>query len=116
MKSNKSSRTKRLFQGMGIGYVICLFTHIIAALIPMYLVLPFAERFLGHACSSHHCDAVHSHGLLNHIVGDIIILTMVLIPVALLTWLGHRLVKYVRCKCGVTHEYDPCETCQHRKY
>ena len=106
---------------MGIGYVICLFTHIIAALIPMYIVFPFAERFLGHGHSHGHCCHhygvyAHSHGLLNHIVGDLLVLTMVIIPVAMLTWLGHKLVKYFRCKCGTVHEDDPCETCQHRKY
>ena len=114
MKVNQVTKTKRLFQGMGIGYVICLFTHVIAALIPMYVVFPFAGRFFGHD----HCHSYggHSYGLLNHILGDILILTMVLIPVALLTWGGHKLVKYIRCKCGVVHENDPCETCQHKKY
>jgi len=122
MKTKRSTKTKRLFQGIGIGYIICLFTHIIAALIPMYIVFPFAERFFGHGGHSHgHCchhygAYAHSHGLVDHIMGDILVLTMVIVPVALLTWLGHKLVKHIRCKCGVLHENDPCETCPHRKY
>jgi len=105
---------------MGIGYVICVCTHIIAALIPMYVVFPFAERIFGHGhnhCYHSYCESyAHSHGVMNHILGDILILTMVIIPVALLTWLGHRLVKYFRCKCGIVHENDPCEACPHRKH
>jgi len=102
---------------MGIGYVICLFTHIIAALIPMYVVFPFAQRFFDYGCAHGHDHyGAHAHGLLNHIFGDILILTMVIIPVALLTLLGHKLVRYFKCKCGVVHEDDPCDTCQHRKY
>ena len=116
MKINQVSKNKRLFQGMGIGYFICLLTHIIAALIPMYVVFPFAERFFGHThgpqCAAHG----HSAGLLSHIMGDVLILTMIIIPVALLTFFGHKLVKYVRCRCGAVHEDDPCETCPHKKY
>ncbi|MCL2404379.1 MAG: hypothetical protein FWC92_02400 [Defluviitaleaceae bacterium] len=118
-KTNQKVKTRRLFQGMGIGYVICLFTHIIAALLPMYIIFPFAGRFFEHSHSHSYCEgahAAHSHGLFNHIVGDILVLTMVIIPVALLTLLGHKLVKYFRCKCGTVHDNDPCETCEHRKY
>ena len=104
---------------MGIGYVICLLTHIIAALIPIYVVFPFAERFFGHGhshgCCHYYVAGARSHGLLNHILGDIIVLTMIIIPVALLTLLGHKLVKCFRRKCGTTHESSPCQTCEHRK-
>ena len=119
MKTKQISRNRRLFQGMGIGYVICLLTHIIAALIPMYVVFPFAERFFGHGHShGHHYAHGHhyTHGLLNHIMGDILILTMIIVPVAVLTFLGHKLVRRLRCGCGEEHENDPCESCEHRKY
>ena len=120
MKANRSSKNKRLLQGMGIGYIICLITHIIAALIPIYLVFPFAERFLGHGhlhgCCHSYGAYSQTQGLMNHILGDIMVLTMIIIPVSLLTWAGHKLVKYIRCRCGTVHENDPCETCQHRKY
>jgi len=124
----KQFKNKRLFQGMGIGYIICLVTHILAALLPMYVVFPFAEHLFGHSCGHSHSHGHgcgyeyyghiydHSHGLLNHILGDILILTMIIIPVALLTWLGHKLVRYFKCKGGCTHDEDPCETCPHRKY
>jgi len=122
MKTTQQAKTRRLFQGMGIGYIICLFTHIIAALIPMYVVFPFAARFFGHGhshghdhCCGHYAACTHSYGLFSHIIGDILVLTMVIIPVALLTWLGHKLVKYFRCKYGAVHENDPCDECPHRK-
>jgi len=113
----KRFKNKRLFQGMGIGYITCLVTHILAALLPMYIVFPFAEHIFGHDCSGNLCIGHdHSHGLLDHILGDIMILTMILIPVALLTWLGHKLVRYFKGKCcGSAHEDDPCETCPHKK-
>ena len=119
MRITKSSKNKKLFQGMGIGYAICLLTHIIAALIPMYVVFPFAERFFGHRHPHGHCHhymaGAHSQGLLNHILGDILILTMIIIPVALLTLLGHKLVNYFRCKCSDAQDGNPCHTCEHRK-
>ena len=116
MKNKKPLKNRRLLQGMGIGYFMCLITHIIAALLPMYVVLPFAEHLFGCGHShSHGHQYGHSHGLLDHILGDILILTMILLPVALLTWLGHRLVRYFQCKCGVVHKVDPCENCLHRK-
>ena len=102
-------KNKRLFQGMGIGYIVCLATHVIAALLPMYVVMPFAGRFFDSGCC-------HEVGLLDHIVGDILILTMVLVPVALLTWGGHKLVRYFKCKCGVLHEKDPCSGCVHKRF
>lgn len=122
--NDKKTSKKRLFQGMGIGYLVCLITHIIAALIPVYVVFPFAERWFGHGHShghshSHHAHEVYeaaSHGLFSHILQDILILTAIIIPVALLTFLGHKLVKRLRCKCGEVHPQDPCETCEHRKY
>ena len=114
--NKKKFKNKRLFQGMGIGYLTCLTTHILAALLPMYFVFPFAEQLFGGA-RGHNCGDIYeqSPGLLNHILGDILILTMVLIPVTLLTLLGHKLVKHIKCKCAVTHEEDSCETCPHRK-
>jgi len=119
MKNKKPLKNKRLLQGMGLGYVMCLITHIIAALLPMYVVFPFADHLFGGGHShSHHSHGHHYgylHGLLDHVLGDILILTMILLPVALLTWLGHRLVKYVHCKCGTVHEKDPCESCLHKK-
>ena len=111
MKTKQTARSKSLFQGMGIGYVICLLTHIIAALIPMYVVFPFAQRFFSHGHEHH-----YSHGLLSHVLGDILILTMIIVPVAALTFLGHKLVRRLRCGCGEEHENDPCESCEHRKY
>ncbi|MCL2528659.1 MAG: hypothetical protein FWE42_09610 [Defluviitaleaceae bacterium] len=118
MKTTHQTKTKRLFQGMGIGYIICLITHVIAALIPMYIVFPFAERFFGHGHAGGHCCHYPAapHGLISHIAGDILILTMIIIPVALLTWLGHKLVKHLRCTCGDVHKTDPCDTCPHRKW
>jgi len=117
LKTKQQPKSKRLFQGMGIGYVICLFTHIIAALIPMYVVFPFAGHLFNQGHSHGHCHhySAHSHGLLNHILGDILILTIVIIPVAALTWLGHRLVRYLRRKGSTVQEQNPCETCHHRK-
>lgn len=94
MKSVKQSKNKRLFQGMGIGYVTCLVTHIIAALVPVYVVFPFTEHLLGH---SHGHD--HSHSLFNHVLVDLLTLTMIIVPVAALTFAGHRFVGYIRCKC-----------------
>ena len=117
MKTKQQPKSKRLFQGIGIGYMICLFTHIIAALIPMYVVFPFAGHLFNHSHSHGHCyhNAAQSHGLLNHILGDILILTMIIIPVAALTWLGHKLVRYLKYKGGVVQEQDPCENCHYRK-
>ena len=113
MKAGRITKNKRLFQGIGIGYVICLITHVLAALLPMYVVFPFAQHLFGHGHShDHHYDS----GLLSHVLGDLLILTMIIIPVALLTWFGHKLVHHIRCKCGVVHEEDPCENCQHRKF
>ena len=115
MKTKQVIKNRRLFQGMGIGYAVCLITHIIAALIPMYVVFPFTERFFGHGHVHEHGHH-YSHGLLNHILGDILILTMIIVPVAILTFLGHKLVRHLRCGCGEEHERDPCERCEHRKY
>ena len=115
MKTKKAFKNKRLFQGMGIGYVICLITHILAALLPMYVVFPFAEHLFGHS-HSYSCSHHYAQGLFNHILGDLLILTMIIIPVAILTWLGHKLVNYFKCKCGVIHEENPCESCPHRKF
>ena len=112
MNKAKTFKNKGLFQGIGIGYVICLVTHIIAALLPMYVVLPFAEGVLGHGHDHHHAH----HGLLSHILGDILIFTMIIIPVALLTYFGHKLVRYYKCKCGDVHIEDPCESCHHKKF
>ena len=103
---------------MGLGFIICLVTHILAAFLPMYVVFPFAENLFGSGhgtCGDHHHD--HSHGLLNHIVKDILIITMIILPVALLTWLGHKLLSRFKLKCGDAHEHeeDPCENCPHRK-
>ena len=106
---------------MGIGYIICLVTHIIAALLPMYVVFPFAEHLFGghsHGCGHGHAHEYaydHAHGLLNHILGDLLILTMIIIPVAILTWLGHKLVRHFKVKCGDVHDEDHCENCPHRK-
>jgi len=115
--NDKKTSKKRLFQGMGIGYLVCLITHIIAALIPVYVVFPFAERWFGHGHSHGHSHSHHAHevveasrGILSHILQDILILTAIIIPVALLTFLGHKLVKRLRCKCDETHtEENPCE-------
>ena len=114
--NKKKFKHKRLFQGMGIGYLTCLSTHILAALLPMYVVFPFAEQLFG-SDHGHSCGNVHEYspGLLNHILGDILTLSMILVPVTLITWLGHKLVKYFKCKCGAAHEEDSCETCPHRK-
>ena len=117
MNSKPQVKNKRFFQGIGLGYVICLITHILAALLPMYVIFPFAENLFGHSHSHQHgpyCD--HGHGLFEHILGDLLILTMIIIPVALLTWGGHKLVHYFRCKCGVVHEEDPCISCPHKKF
>ena len=117
---------------MGIGYIVCLVTHILAAILPMYIVFPFAEHLFGHSHGhshshdhAHGCGhayeyayATHSHGLLDHILGDIIILTMIIIPVALLTWLGHKLVRRLKGKCcgdSGANAQDPCENCPHKK-
>ena len=114
--NKKRFRNKRLFQGMGIGYITCLFTHILAALLPMYVVFPFTEQLFGRGHSSG-CGDYHapSNGLLSHILEDILILTMVLIPVALLTWLGHKIVRQFKIRCGGAHEENPCENCLHQK-
>ena len=105
-------KNRRLFTGMGIGYAVCVVTHLIAALLPMYVVIPFAEQIFGSGGDG----CCHEAGILTHIVGDLLILIMILVPVALLTWLGHKLVRYVRCKCGVVHEEDPCAGCLHKKF
>ena len=111
---------KRFLQGVGLGYVICLITHIIAALLPMYVIFPFAESLFGHGHSHGHGHHDHHYdqaaGLFSHILGDILILTMIIVPVALLTWIGHRLVSHFRCKCGEVHEEDPCVSCPHKKF
>ena len=123
MNVKKPAKHKKLFQGIGIGYVVCLVTHILAALLPMYIVFPFAEQLFGHghahghghACSTHDYSHI-GHGLFNHILGDLLILTMIIVPVAILTFLGHKLVSHLKCRCGTVHEEDPCESCQHRKF
>jgi len=106
----KKSKHKKLFQGIGIGYVICLITHIIAALLPVYAIIPFVNRLGG---GHDH----HSHsGVMEHIFTDILILTCVIIPVALLTYIGHRVVRYFRCKCGDVHEVNQCDGCPHKMF
>ena len=122
MNVKRPAKNKRFFQGIGLGYVICLITHILAALLPMYVVFPFAENLFGHVYTPN-CNhgnlfqqgSVNS-GLLNHILADLLILTMIIIPVALLTWLGHKLVIHFKCKCGVVHDEDPCVNCPHKKF
>ena len=97
---------KKFLQGIGVGYIVCLGTHVLAALLPMYIVFPFVDHLFDH----------ENQGVLGYIFEDMIILTMIIIPVALLTWVGHRIVALFRCKCGVAHEEDPCERCPHRKF
>ena len=107
---NARNKNRKLLQGIGIGYVVCLTTHIIAALLPVYAVLPVANRFIrGHVCCS------HSRDLMGHILTDIVIFTSIIIPVALLTYIGHRVVRYFKCRCGDNHEENPCEECPNRK-
>ena len=102
---------KRLFQGMGLGYITCIFTHIIAAVLPMYVIFPFAQGLFGHGDSCGHHG--HGHGVFSHILGDIMVLTMVIIPVALLTWGVHKLL--CRFKgAPVSPSPSPCDDCQHK--
>jgi len=109
---------KRFLQGIGMGYVICLVTHILAALLPMYVVFPFAQNMFGQGhVHGPNCDHGPGFmGLMDHILGDLMILTMIIVPVALLTLAGHKLVTYFKCKCGEVHEEDPCDGCPHRKF
>jgi len=93
----KNHKNRKLFQGMGIGYVICLITHVIAALLPMYAIIPFVNGLGGHDHHSH-------HGVMEHIFMDILTLTLVIAPVAVLTYMGHRVVRYFKCKCGEANE------------
>ena len=105
----KKGKNKKLFQGMGIGYVTCLFTHIIAALLPIYAIVPFVNNLSGHC---HHSP----RGVMEHIFIDILTLTLVIIPVAILTYIGHRVVRYFKCKCADVHETNPCDECPHRTF
>ena len=107
----KKSKHRKLLQGMGIGYVVCLVTHLIAALLPVYAILPIANRLGGHTHSHS-----HSSGVLGHLLTDILIFTLIILPVAVLTYVGHKVVRYFRCKCGTVHEKDPCDECPHRKF
>ena len=126
MSVKRPAKNKRFFQGIGLGYVICLITHILAALLPMYIVFPFAQSLFGQGQNHTHGPMCRfgsacpdqASGLLNHILGDLLILTMIIVPVAVLTWLGHKLVHHFKCKCGVVHnrEEDPCESCPHKKF
>jgi len=101
-------KNRKLFQGMGIGYVSCLITHIIVALLPLYTIIPFVNRLGGHTCHTH-----SHHGLMEHIFVDILTLTLVIIPVAILTYVGHKIVRYFRCKCADVHEVNICDECPH---
>lgn len=105
----KIGKNRKLFQGIGIGYVVCLITHVIAALLPVYAIIPFINNLGEH---SH-----HSHGgVMEHIFTDILILTSVIVPVVLLTYIGHRVVRHIKCKYGDVHEVNHCDECQHRTF
>ena len=104
------SKNRKFFQGIGIGYVVCLITHLIAALLPMYAILPFINRLEGHG----HCHS-HSHGVMEHILTDILIFSSIIVPVIILTYIGHKVVRRFRYGCADVHEVNPCDECPHKK-
>ena len=112
----KNIKNKRLFQGIGIGYVICLITHLLSAILPMYVIFPFLGNLLHHHDHGHGHGHDHGAGLVGHLLTDIIMFTSIIIPVAILTYVGHRLVYYFKCRCGHRHEVDPCKECPHNKF
>lgn len=113
-------RNKKLFQGMGIGYVACLFSHVIATVLPMYIILPFARNLFQPAAAAEvagHASRISCHlhqggagqGLLAHIATDLLTLTVVIIPITTTTWLVHRFVK-----TRIKKAPSPCDHCCHR--
>ena len=125
----KPMKHKKLFQGMGIGYLTCLITHVVAAVIPMYIALPFAQRLFGGGDTTGYQSRLGCHlstgasetGLFSHILGDLLVLTLVIIPISVGMWFLHQAIKRLFVsKKFVSQKTDhpapcPCDTCEHRR-
>lgn len=98
-------KKKHFWSGISAGLLVCMTSHLIAALFPIYVGFPMVNSLFG-----------ENVGPFAHIVKDLVSLLTILVPVALLTILGHTLIGYVKCKCGTVHENDPCRDCKHRKH
>jgi len=94
----KKKSSKKLFAGMGIGYVICIFTHFIAAMLPMDRIFPFLQQ--EQIACIHVIQAQQQHSIWDHLLVDLLTIVLLLPFIILLTWAGHKLTHYIKQRKG----------------